>query len=149
MSNRNDILNTIKTELTQHITLANGYSFTPAVVRRGIYAYNDLGGLIPNLCFTFIRETPYEDDTYPKTYDDTDIKAMSILFYGYANTDDAATSDKIYAMVNDLEVFLQSTNFTYYDKFTIDRIEIKEAGPNDPILSFIMETTLVVNDDIE
>lgn len=149
MNNRNTILNTIKEDIKVNLTVENGFTFTPMVVRRGVYAYNDLANILPSICFTFVRELPFEDDIYPKTYDDVDIKAMSILFYGYAKSNDAADSDKIYDMVNDLETFLQSSSFTYNETIDILSIEIKEAGPSDPILSFIIDTQIKVNDDIE
>jgi len=149
MNNRNTILNTIKDDLKKYLTVANGFSFTPHAVKRGVYAYNDLQTRLPSLCFTFTQEVPYEDDTYPKTYDDVDIKAMSIMFYGYAKANDAIDSDKIYDMVADLETFLQSSDFTYTEDLKINSIEVKEAGPSDTVLSFIMDVLIIVNDDIE
>jgi len=149
MNNRNTILNTIQDELKKYITVANGFSCTPHTVRRGVYAFNDLQKRLPSVCFTFTQEVPFEDETYPMTYDDTDIKAMSIMFYGYAKANDASDSDKIYDMVNDLEVFLQSTDFSYNEDLKINSIEIKEAGPSDKVLSFIIDVSIFVNDDLE
>jgi len=148
MATRNDILNQIKEDLKKYITVENDYSFTPQSVNRGVYSYNDFQGKYPSICFTFTEEVPYEDDVYVKTYDDTDIKAMTIVFYGYARSDDAFNSEKIYDMVEDVETFIQSDSFTYYEDITINNLEVKEAGPSDRSLAFFINTTLVVNDDI-
>jgi len=148
MATRNDILNIIKDDLKKYITVEGGYSFTPQTVNRGLYSYEDLHGKYPSLCFTFTTETPYEDPIYVKTYDDTDIKSMTILFYGFAKSDDTFDNTIIYNMAQDVETFLQSTSFTYYETITINNVEIKEAGPSDKSLAFIIQTSLVVNDDI-
>lgn len=148
MADRNLVLNTIKEELKDNIKVTNGYSFTPIAVRRGVYAYNDLKGKMPALCFTFVKENPYEDDIYPVTYDDIDTKAISLIFYGYASSNDMIDNDKIFNMVADVENFITSSDFTYNDRLKIDNIEVKEAGPGDLVQSFIMEVRIVVNNDI-
>lgn len=148
MTTRNTILNKIKDELKTNIKVTNGYSFTPVVVRRGVYSYSDLKNKVPALCFTFIQEAPYEDGKYPTTYDDIDTKAMSLMFYGFANTNDGMSSDKIFEMVEDVENFLTSSNFTYNEDLKIDNIEVKEGGPNDLILTFLMEVRIIVNNDV-
>ena len=148
MNNRNTILNTIKDDLKKYISVANGYTFTPLAVRRGVYAYNDLKAKMPSLCFTFIKETPYEDSIFPTSYNDINTKAMSLIFYGYARTNDGRDSDKIFAMTDDVETFLLSSDFTYNEDLKIDNIEIKEAGPSDLVLSFIIEARIIVNNDV-
>jgi len=148
MDNRNVILNQIKSDLKKHIKVSNGYSFTPIAVRRGVYAYNDLKTKMPSLCFTFIKEVPYEDSIFPTSYGDIDTKSMSLIFYGYARTNDGKDSDKIFAMTSDVETFLRSSDFTYNEDLKIDNIEIKEAGPSDLVLTFIIEVRIIVNNDV-
>ena len=74
---RDAILESIKTQMIDTIKVSNGYNITPVVILRGVYSYNDVKDKVPALCFTFTTETPYEDDQYPKTYNDTDIKQRS------------------------------------------------------------------------
>ena len=81
---------------------------------------------------------------------------MEITFYGYAQADDVNSNDLIYSMVNDLETFFATSDFTYNnadtsdvrDDFTINNIEIIEGGGNNYALAFSMDTTLVVNADL-
>ena len=140
--NRKDIMTQIKSDLEDNLTLANGYSVQPVVIKQGVYMWNDFKGNMPSLHFTLISDEAYEADESPSVFGGTGVRVMNLIFYGYATTDGADNSETIYEMASDIEIFLKSEHFTYADNTYLGKLETKEGGVNDFVTAFNLEVKI-------
>ena len=135
MSNRFDIMDQIKNDITSHIKASLGYNYTPIEVRRGRYNWSDFNEY-PSLSFSLYREHP--DDSMEGG---EDVHWVYIEFRGH-HKNDGYNTDYIYNLLDDLESFLQSDDFTYSQYIHIDDILIKEGSISDSVNSFSMLTKI-------
>jgi hypothetical protein len=136
MTERLDIANQILTDLKDKIKVSRGYKTQPAKVVRGFYKWTDFI-LKPAIGFSMAGDIP---DTESES--GVVIRWFRVFFYGYASTDGAGKTDAIYDLLQDVEDFLMSADFTYYGNTEIGDIDIREGGVSDEINFFLMETRI-------
>lgn len=131
MSQRNIILNQLKTDMKNKISTANGYSTTPAEIRRGIHMFDDFS-LKPAISFWNYRDEKYE----------ATIRQLYIYVYMYTDTDGLGDVDSIYDLADDVETFLYSTDHTNTNGTEVGDITIYEGGTSDPACLAQLEITI-------
>ena len=120
---RNTILKQIETDIKEELTVENGYSVQPVEIKRGVHTWEDYNRF-PSIGFTVTRDEPFDENEHGE-----DIRAMTVVFYMYAQTDGYGNTDTINNMVYDLQTFFKNTNhFTYSNNNLIGEIEIREGG---------------------
>ena len=136
MTERQDILDQILTDLQDKIKVSRGYKQQPVDIKRGMHKWNDFP-IKPVVCFTMFRDEADEESESGEI-----MRWLSVYFYGYAETDGIGNTDQIQELAQDVENFLMSTDFSYTSKTLIADTEIKEGGVSDPVNSFLIETKI-------
>lgn len=124
MSTRNDILNTLKTELETITSVVE--------VIRGIQIFENIVSK-PAICFWC-----WQDELADHTHGTAQFRYLNIYLYGYCDTDGLGNVDDIHELCDDVETFLYNS-FTYKSKTYIGDIVIYEGGVTDPASIFEME----------
>ena len=128
MSKRNDILETLKTDLKNNITVANGYSDALAQVYRGIYDVDETS-VLPAVAFWC-----YEDGITKHMLNSKRQRYLLILMRLYASNKGSGAIVNIHNLVDDVETFLYNTSHWTYSDDTLlgPTTQIWEAGVQDP-----------------
>jgi hypothetical protein len=135
MATRLDIRQQILEDLSK-IKVSRGYKHQPAQIVAGFYKWTDFI-VKPAIGFSMAGDVPDEFSEAGQM-----IRWFKVFFYGYAQTDGAGNTNTIYEVLQDVEDFLSSTDFTYYNNTEIGDIDIREGGVSDPINFFLMETRI-------
>jgi hypothetical protein len=122
---RKTILNKIKDDIVQYLTVANGYETTIQDVRVGMYIWEDFN-IKPAVSF-------YCDVDEIEAYEmgRSKIRLMNIEMWLWNRTDGVTNTTKIYDFAEDVENFLESSDFTYSDDVVMSDTEIYTGGVQD------------------
>ena len=137
MTERLTILNQIEEDLNDKLKVTNGYNFTPAAIKRGLFKWTDFPSK-PAVCFTLVGDEPLEEELYGEG-----ARWLMFFFYGYHVTDGMGVSDNIQNLAQDCEDFLASTDNTYVNDTMIGNMEVLEGGVSSPLNSFIIEVRIL------
>ena len=136
MTERLDIITQIENDLKDKIKVSRGYKTEPAEIKRGFNKWTDFI-VKPGIGFSMAGDEP--DINSESGFI---IRWFKVFFYGYAETDGAGNTDAIYNLLQDMEDFLMSSDFTYTGNVEILDIDIREGGASDQINFFLMETRI-------
>jgi hypothetical protein len=102
MGYRLDIINNIKSDFENNLTIENNYNVEPAQVIIGIPRPETINQY-PTLCIYLINDVIVQE-----TLDGSRERVANIIIIGYTNN-----VEDIYKLSEDVEKFLYSTDFTY------------------------------------
>jgi len=122
---RKTILNQIKDDIVQYLTVPNGYETTIQDVRIGMYVWEDFN-LKPAVSF-FCDVDEIEEYLMGREK----IRLMNIRMFLWSHTDGLSNTTKIYDFAEDVENFLESSDFTYSDDVIIGDTEVYTGGVQD------------------
>lgn len=128
MSERNTILQTLESEIKAKINSSNGYNTDLMEVRRGIAVFEEFAAK-PALTFWCESDTTEEGQ-----FGGVDRRELTILFYGFCDTD-GYNVDAIHNLLDDILYFLQN-DYSYKDDVYVGNASIYEGGATDPALVF-------------
>lgn len=141
MTERLTILDQIEEDLIDKLKATNGYNFTPAAIKRGLYKWTDFTDK-PVVCFTLVADEPHELEEYGEGS-----RWLHFLFYGYALTDGMGNTDNIHNLSQDVEDFLSSSDNSFLSDTMIGSMEVLEGGVSSPVQSFILEVRILYDRD--
>ena len=142
MSTRNDILETLKQDIEDHISSAQGYYIDVAEVKRGIHKWQDMINK-PAIAFWNYKDESEGD------FGDDGARWLYIYLYGYTETDGMGNVDNIHKLAQSVEKFLFSSHSTYADETEIRDFIIYEGGVQDPSAQFRLEIRIAYYYDTE
>jgi hypothetical protein len=134
MSERNTILTTLEAEIKQKINSSNNYNSDLMEVKRGIAVFEEFTS---KPALTFWCE---KDETEEGQFAGADRRELTILFYGFCDTD-GYNANVIHNLLDDLLYFIQN-DFTYKDDVYVGDATIYEGGATDPALVFELQTKI-------
>lgn len=126
MSTRNDILNQLKEDLKNTITVANGYKMDVVDVRRGIFLPEDIPDR-PVIAFWC-----YGDNVIEHLMNRRQLRVLLVYVYFYERMDGAGGVDSIHELGDAVETFLFSDDWTYKSSTLVGDMTIYEGGVQDP-----------------
>lgn len=132
MSERNTILNQLKTDMQDYLKSAMGYSSDPRKIIRGVRIFEDVEAkpAISFWCYNDEREEAFSNTAY---------RFLHIYVYGFCDTDGYGDNvDDIHNLLGDVEYFLYN-DFTYRDDTDVGDAIVYEGGVSDPCLEFRLE----------
>ena len=131
MSERNTILTAIQDEIKNKINSSNSYNTDLMEVRRGICVFEELTSK-PAISF-WCSEDKIEEGQFAGS----DMRELTILFYGFCDTD-GYNADAIHDLLDDVLYFIQN-DFTYKDDVYVGDASIYEGGTSDPAMVFELQ----------
>lgn len=140
MSNINDIVLTMQSDMETYINPSYGYSTTPTI-RHGRYTPDQLGNNCPALCFA---ETGIE---LSESFGTTGLVYIHILIYGYARHDGYGDNNAVLTLAMDAIKFL-NTDYSLTDDVIISEfIETLAGGQDMPISVFSFDVKIKMDWD--
>lgn len=124
MSDRATILDQIKLDIEEHINPSRGYHTQPAQVIHGIVNFDDVFTRPVIAFFAVSDEVQDEELGTSERY-----RALNILVYGYADVS-LANYTNLFDLLEDLEKFLDSSDFTYYENSLFGTAEFTFSPDN-------------------
>lgn len=129
---RKDVLNQLKTDLEESLTLANGYNTEPVEIIYGVTTFDDVI-MKPVVGFSKGLDIIEEEDC-----DDERERILNITVYGYANIS-LNDNDPIDDLVDSVEKFLYSDHWTYHDQTLLGNVTFFIGGEENDQALFILE----------
>ena len=140
MSNRNTILNKLKTDMEDYIKSSRGYHMDPVEVTRGIQMFEDIE-MKPAICFWCYR------DESTGQFSGGDRRFLYVYIYGYCDTDGYGDVDDIHDLASDVEYFLFN-DFTYENDTLVGDFTIYEGGAQDTASFFELDIKIKYSNTI-
>ena len=141
MSDRNDILEALKTELKEIQPGDANYTSSIAEVKRGYYGWSDAVNK-PMVCIVLLT-----DDVEEETFSSGQIRRMHTLVYGFMDSDHINNYDKVHALVRDIEYWLKN-DFSHANNTYVKKISIVEGGVSAPYSYFEIAIEVVYNQSL-
>lgn len=141
ITTRKTILNDLKDELEINLNQTSGYDTTVLEVKSGIYLFEDFQ-MRPAISFW-----GYQDKVIEYLMGHNKIRKLYIYLYCFSDTDGITNTDNIYKLINDVEVFLASDQFTYSNEVTIDQTTIYPGGVQDQSSIGLIEFNINYNQE--
>jgi len=133
MATRKDIIQQLKQDMNEKISVTNGYKTDVADVRIGV-VNPDKFPTRPG-----IGLWSYEDNVVEQLLDTEILRNNRFIVYGYIDvTEDYDDYDGIYDFAKDVEQFLYSTDNTYSDDTLITSTKTNYGGISTPVGYFII-----------
>jgi len=137
MPTRQNIIDTLMSDLTTNFTVANGYSKVYEI-RFGVFDPSELPSL-PSIGLWMIKD-PVIDDLM----DDDIIRKPEFVVYGYVTSDMIDQYTSFYTLISDLERFLYSPDHSsLYKNTMLGDIEITYGGVTDHIGLFTINFSIL------
>lgn len=122
---RKVIVDQIKVDLEENISVVSGYETDLVEARCGIYVWEDFP-LKPVISYWL-----YRDEIEEHLMGGAKIRLGNFYVYCYTNTDGLTDTSNIYNIVDDLEKFLKSSHNTFYEDTIIGDSNIYTGGSQD------------------
>jgi len=136
---RKTIINNLKKDLEEHLNSSEGYNTDVAEVRSGIYMWEDFK------VKPAISIWAYEDEIEEYLMGRNKIRLLSIYLYAFAKTDIISNNNVIYDFMEDIENFLESSHFTYYEDVIIGKTMVYTGGSQDQAAIGLLEIQVRYN----
>lgn len=136
MSNRKTILDNLKDDFKNNLTLINGYNNEPAEVVLAIRDPNEFT-LLPSLGIWMLTDVVTDD-----LMDASLMRDMGCMVYGYADSDGYGGYDNLYTFIHDIETFLYSTDNRSADDTRLLDNTIVAGGSSDSIGMFVINFSI-------
>ena len=127
MTTRKDIIEQLKTDTDNNVSVAEGYNTNIAEVRIGVYDPTEFITL-PSIGYWVI-----EDEIIDDMMDDNVLRKLNMICYFYADSDGYDSYTTLYNLFEDIEKFLYSTDFTYSSGTQLGRLIISYGGVNEQV----------------
>jgi len=133
MASYNEILNTLRQDMNDHIDPTNGYNYKPTI-RHGVFASTQLEGKLPAVCFECYKED------FSESISNNIMAEMTIKVYGFIKNSGTNT-DAVRSLAHDVVYFLYSSDNSQTNDTWIDNeIEYWESGAiKQTISSFVFD----------
>jgi hypothetical protein len=139
---RKDIINTLIDDVHNNLHPGNGFTLQPTKIYRGYFQFDEIKQT-PALSFTITSDNKLENIID----EDRELRSLEISSYGYAKSNGAGDCSEIHDLLEDLETFLKSDNFTYHEAVNLGNATIYEGGISDPANIFQLDFSLVYIND--
>jgi hypothetical protein len=124
VSDRQEILEQIKTDIETKINPSNGYNTQPAQVIHGIVNFDDI--LMKPVIAFFAASDEVQDEELGTS---ERLRILNIIVYGYADVG-LGNYSNLFDLLEDLEKFLDSSDFTYYNNSLFGTAEFTFSPDN-------------------
>ena len=125
MSERNDILNQLKTDIVANVkSSSDHYSSDISKVKRGIFKWDVITDF-PCVCFSLDNDT-VDEDMFAEN-GTSQVRNLDVYLYMYCEATELEYNSELHQLVDDLEYFFNN-DFTYKDYTYIETIGFIEGG---------------------
>lgn len=128
MTTRKEILDQLILDIENKLKISEGYQFEPTVVTMGITNFEDAESRPVISFFPFLDEVT---DEFLGT--ETRERILNILLYAYDDVNNN-NYDRFFAFMQDVEKFINSTDWTYYDKTILGNINMVPSPDNSRVM---------------
>ena len=140
MSERNDILEALKDDLSKVTPGDTNYTSYIAEVKRGYYGWSDAVNK-PLVCINLLSDTVEEE------YIGTQTRQLNIFLYCFMDSDGINKYDKIHTLIRDIEYLLKH-DFSHKENTFVKKIGLIEGGVSAPYSYFEMDIEVLYNQEL-
>jgi len=130
---RSEIVKQLRKDLSNHLSLANGYKTDIVEIKFGVVSFNQFAQR-PALGYWC-----YSDEIDEEQYEEKRLRWCNFLIYGYTDDDFQSDYENIFNFADDVEKFLYSEDWTYHESTLLGNLVCKPGETDQGRAMFELE----------